>query len=77
MTFKQPKLHLYTWALLLASPLLAQAPATLRGVVTDPSGASVPGAMITLSGPNSFVKVVPSDSSGGYLAFRPLAGALA
>jgi hypothetical protein len=66
MTFIKATLLLCATAALLAVPLLAQAPASLRGVVTDPSGASVPGATITLTGPNSLVKVVQSDSTGSY-----------
>ena len=46
--------------------LLGQAPASLRGVVTDPSGALVPGATVTLTGPNSFVKAAQSDPAGAY-----------
>jgi hypothetical protein len=52
--------------LLLTSPLFAQT-ATLRGQVTDETGAIVPGAQVTLSGPTA----VPSqtsvaDSNGSY-----------
>src|SRR6202142_2064528 len=66
MTFVQQRLVLSALGTLFAGSLAAQAPANLRGVVTDPSGASVPGATITLTGPNSFVKVAQTYSSGTY-----------
>ncbi|HEY6346939.1 MAG TPA: carboxypeptidase-like regulatory domain-containing protein [Bryobacteraceae bacterium] len=50
-----------------ASALLAQSTGSLRGQVTDPSGAGIPGATITLSGPANLVKVVSSDSAGNYI----------
>ena len=68
LLFKNTLLLCLLGLCLLGSSLFAQAPATLRGVVTDPSGASVPGATITLSGPHSFVKVAQSDSTGTYAA---------
>ena len=45
---------------------VAQTFATLRGNVTDPSGAGVPNASITVSGPNGSVKAGRSDPSGVY-----------
>jgi hypothetical protein len=66
MTFVQQRLVLSALGAVFAGSLAAQAPANLRGVVTDPSGASVPGATITLTGPNSFVRVAQTDSSGTY-----------
>jgi hypothetical protein len=48
--------------------LFAQAGANsvLRGIVTDPSGAVIPGATVTVSGPGSFVKVAESDADGKF-----------
>jgi hypothetical protein len=48
--------------------LFAQASANsiLKGVVTDPSGAAIPGASVTLSGTGGFVKVVSSDAEGKF-----------
>ena len=51
--------------LLLASHLSAQT-ATLRGVVTDESGALVPAAKVLLTGPGSQTKSATSDGSGTY-----------
>jgi len=52
---------------LFAVSLFAQAAATLHGQVLDPSGAAVPGASITLTGPNTLVKVAQSDVTGSYV----------
>jgi hypothetical protein len=55
--------------LCLASlPVLAQAGANsvLKGLVSDPSGAVIPGASITLSGDGGFIKVVSSDADGKF-----------
>jgi hypothetical protein len=52
--------------LALSAALMAQAPGSLKGSVLDPSGAAVPGATVTLSGPNNVVKVAQSDNNGAY-----------
>ena len=39
---------------------------SLRGQVTDPSGAAIPNASVTLTGPNNSVKVAQTDNSGNY-----------
>src|ERR1051325_3469106 len=49
--------------LLVTSPLVAQT-ATLRGRVTDESGAIVPGAIVTLRGPAT--RSAKVDPAGGY-----------
>lgn len=36
----------------------------LKGTVTDPSGAAIPGATVTVSGSGGFVKVASSDADG-------------
>jgi hypothetical protein len=51
---------------LFAGALMAQAPGSLKGVVTDPSGAAVPKATVTVSGPNNTVKVAETNDNGEY-----------
>ncbi len=46
--------------------LWAQTTSSLRGQVTDPSGAAIPNATVTVSGPANTVKVGTSDASGNY-----------
>ncbi len=45
---------------------------SLSGQVTDPSGAAIPGATVTLTGPNHMTKVAQTDEQGRY-TFRDLA----
>ncbi|HVO96601.1 MAG TPA: carboxypeptidase regulatory-like domain-containing protein [Bryobacteraceae bacterium] len=52
----------------MSAALIAQAPASVKGSVLDPSGAAVPGATVTLTGPNGVVKVAQSDSNGVFTA---------
>src|SRR5580698_4051884 len=49
-----------------SSALWAQTTSSLRGQVTDPSGAAIPNATVTVSGPANTVKVATSDASGNY-----------
>jgi hypothetical protein len=65
-------------ALLVSLPLSAQATGDLRGTITDPSGAAVPGAKITLSSTETGeTRTTTSDAEGRY-AFNLLkAGAYA
>ena len=51
--------------LLLSGSLLAQT-ATLRGVITDETGAVVPAATVTVNGTSS-TKSVTTGSEGAYL----------
>ncbi len=51
---------------LMAIALFAQAPANLKGTVTDPSGAGVPGASVTVTGPGDVVRVVETNNNGAY-----------
>ena len=46
-------------------PVFAQT-ATLRGQVTDESGAIIPGATVTLTGPSGVVKTLTTGSDGTY-----------
>ncbi len=52
--------------LLLSVPGLGQK-ASLRGHVTDESGAVVPGATVTLNGPSGFVRTTRSADDGTYV----------
>ena len=52
--------------LALSAGLMAQVPGSLKGSVLDPSGAAVPGATVTLTGPNNTVKVAQTDNNGQY-----------
>src|SRR5436190_646923 len=55
-----------------AASLMAQT-ATLRGVVTDETGASVPSAKVTVSGPN-FTKSATASNDGSYVLTGLLSG---
>lgn len=65
------------WAMLAAICFSAAAfaqtgRASLTGQVTDPSGAAIPAATVTLTGPNHLTKVAQTDEQGRY-AFHDLA----
>src|ERR1700675_1080494 len=66
MTMIQRPLYLCVFALPLALTLFAQGPASLRGTVTDPSGAGVPGASVSVTGPGGMVRVVETNNNGAY-----------
>jgi hypothetical protein len=51
----------------LSASIWAQATGVLRGRVLDPSGAVIPKASVTLTGPNDAVKVAESDPMGTFL----------
>ena len=53
-------------AFFLSMTAMAQSLGTLRGTVLDPSGAAVPKATVTATGPNNTVKVAQTDDSGAY-----------
>jgi Carboxypeptidase regulatory-like domain/TonB dependent receptor len=53
--------------LLLSSALLAEVTAGIQGTVTDPSGATVPNATVTLKNPDTGLeRKVQTDASGSY-----------
>ena len=56
---------LLTLLLLITAPVFAQT-ATLRGQVTDESGAIIPGATVKLNGPSGLVKTLTTGSDGSY-----------
>jgi hypothetical protein len=45
---------------------MAQLAASMHGTVLDPSGAAIPKATVTVTGPNSTVKVGTTDDNGAY-----------
>ena len=49
------------------TPFVFAQTATLRGQVADDSGALVPGAKVTLTGPAGLVKIATSDDKGSYV----------
>jgi Carboxypeptidase regulatory-like domain len=49
----------------MTAPVFAQT-ATLHGQVTDESGAIIPGATVTLTGPSGLVKTLTTGSDGSY-----------
>jgi hypothetical protein len=55
-------------ACILQMPVLAQQPATISGFLSDPSGAGVPGANLTLTNQDTTVVLMTakSDSSGNF-----------
>ncbi|HTB10420.1 MAG TPA: carboxypeptidase regulatory-like domain-containing protein [Bryobacteraceae bacterium] len=66
MIFSKRAVLLVVLVLALCAALMAQTPGSLKGQVLDPSGAAVPGATVTLTGPNGVVKVAQSDNNGNY-----------
>ena len=67
MIFSTRVVFLLFLALMVSAALLAQPAGSLRGQVLDPSAAAVPQATITITGPNSLVKVAQTDNSGNYV----------
>ena len=51
---------------LFAAMAAAPSPVKLAGVITDPSGASIPGAAVTVTGAAGSVKVAQADAQGRY-----------
>jgi len=74
LLFPRPALLLAVCVLVLATvPMYAQtATGSLHGIVTDPSGAAVVGADVSLAGPDGAVLNTKSGKDGTY-AFRNLA----
>src|SRR5580658_10030435 len=66
MNFLKRCVPAYCLALLIPAALWAQNTGSLKGQVTDQSGAAIPNASVTLTGPNNAVKVAQTDSSGNY-----------
>jgi len=66
MSFRRRVCVLFCLGLLAGSALWAQGSASLRGQVLDPSGAGVPKASVTVTGPLNTVKVAETDNTGNY-----------
>ena len=64
MNYASRILHLSTIFLFAAASLFAQTTGTLRGRVLDPSGAFVPKATITITGPDTRARVTTSNNEG-------------
>lgn len=60
------KIYSLIFILLLCSAAAFAQTSTLTGQVADESGAVVPGAKVTLTGPGNVVKVATSDNNGSY-----------
>ncbi len=59
-------LCLVSCLVLSSAALMAQAPGSLRGQVLDPSGAAIPKATVTATGPNGVVKVAQTGDDGSF-----------
>ena len=59
------RIHCLSLGLLLATSLFAQS-AVLRGLVTDETGAAIPKAKVTLTGPRGLLKTTTSSNDGSY-----------
>jgi len=59
-------------ALLLTAPAAAQFRTSVQGVVTDPDGAAIPGATLTLKDNSTNATVVRTSDSGGVFNFNAL-----
>lgn len=67
--FRATKLFVFCWFCVL--PALSQDTATIVGVVTDPSGASVAGVQIRVANvQKGFVRDITTDSAGAYTAAK-------
>src|ERR1700730_5681287 len=64
--WRMRSLHLFGLWLCVAALLAAQTTAALRGLVLDPSGAVIPDAGITLSGPNDVHQTGAANDAGRF-----------
>ncbi|HEX5412067.1 MAG TPA: carboxypeptidase regulatory-like domain-containing protein [Terriglobia bacterium] len=70
--FSRPFFALLAAVCLSAAAFAQSGNGTLSGQVTDPSGAAIPAATVTLTGPDHATKAVQTDEQGRY-AFHNLA----
>ncbi len=66
---------LLSFVCLLAAPALAQYRTSIQGVVTDPTGAVIPGATLALTNPATNEKQVRTSNDVGVYNFNALAAA--
>src|SRR4051812_23223400 len=66
MRIMKPPLLSFIVLVCACSPAFSQT-AGLRGQITDESGAVIPGAIVTLSGPDGVVKTATSGNDGRYV----------
>src|SRR5580704_15230812 len=66
---------LFGTAMLLAATTQAQYRASLRGTVTDPQGALIPGATVTLVNRDTSATMVSTSDSNGIYVFNALSPA--
>jgi len=59
--------HFYFLLILCSAVAFAQNTGVVKGVITDESGALVPGAKVTASGPTGIVKATTSSNDGAYI----------
>jgi hypothetical protein len=58
---------LFFLSVILSAAALAQSAGTLRGVVSDETGAVIPGAKVTVTGPRGVVKTTTAGVDGSYV----------
>ncbi|HUA83741.1 MAG TPA: TonB-dependent receptor [Bryobacteraceae bacterium] len=66
MKFLRPIFFCAVIGVVLSVTALAQSLGALHGSVLDPSGAAIPKATVTVTGPNNTVKVAQTDNDGAY-----------
>src|SRR5580693_532086 len=64
MIFSNRMVFLCFLVLVLSAALPGQTLGSIRGTIVDPSGAAVPKATVTATGPNGVVKVAETNNDG-------------
>jgi len=68
MKFRLPWLWFVVYACCLPASLCAQDTASITGTVTDPTGAAIANAQVTVSSPEHGInRTAPSNATGDYL----------
>src|SRR5438067_1018075 len=73
-TGRKAALHCLAWTVIALTPVRAQigGTGTVQGVVSDPSGAVVPGATVTATSEATGTKTVRQTTGTGYYVISPL-----